>query len=91
MVSEQKATNEHLRVLNGKVLAHTERFSEQATINALTAKSLTDLQNAMKKEEEREQKNSTFWERNWEKLFWTIFATIFTSAFAYILSQITLR
>lgn len=69
-------TEEHLRILNGKVQAHETRLQSQEGTSALNAQILANLS-------EINKETKGFWERNWEKLFWFFLASVFT----YFMSQ----
>ncbi len=65
--TKAEATEEHLKILNGKVLAHESRLQSQEGVAALSSEAIKTLL------EERKQ-SKTFWERNWEKGVWFLIA-----------------
>jgi hypothetical protein len=69
-------TEEHLKVLNGKVLAHETRLQAQEGGAALNSQNLAKLV-------EESKTSRSFWERNWEKLFWFAIA----SGWAYFVTK----
>lgn len=61
------ATEEHLKILNGKVQAHESRLQVQEGNLALNTSIIASITSAAKE-------TKSFWERNWEKLFWFVLA-----------------
>ena len=74
--SSSDQTNEHLKTLNGKVLAHSDRFAEQTTTNALTVEALKALVKRCDDYDEDKKESGNFWVRNWEKLFFFLLACL---------------